>query len=193
MVPHAQPVCHRGGERPYSLLKLRYGGAGRPQHGRTAADSAPGSSPAQSLRPESAIYSRKYVLVPPYCTACDAWHGRRARAPGSQSSGAELFFSTKNTHTCTQRYLQPPFVEPMCVSGHCAPQPRFSSAIIWGAYDMWMFRGSRAWPQWGVVHRFHVLLACRKFWFSRKSRTMGDGLVGNLYMLLPAMHSWAGS
>jgi hypothetical protein len=31
---------------------------------------------------------------------------------------------------------------------------------------MWMFRGSRAWSQWGVVHRFHVLLACRKFWFS---------------------------
>jgi hypothetical protein len=30
---------------------------------------------------------------------------------------------------------------------------------------MWMFRGSRAWSQWGVVHRFHVLLACRKFWF----------------------------
>jgi hypothetical protein len=54
----------------------------------------------------------------------------------------------------------------MCVSGHCAPQPRFSSAIIWGAYDMWVFRGSRTWSQWGVVHRFHVLLACRKFWFS---------------------------
>jgi hypothetical protein len=31
---------------------------------------------------------------------------------------------------------------------------------------MWMFQGSRAWSQWGVVHRFHVLLACRKFWFS---------------------------
>jgi hypothetical protein len=29
-----------------------------------------------------------------------------------------------------------------------------------------MFQGSRAWPQWGVVHRFHVLMACRKFWFS---------------------------
>jgi hypothetical protein len=29
---------------------------------------------------------------------------------------------------------------------------------------MWMLRGSRAWSQWGVVHRFHVLLACRKFW-----------------------------
>jgi hypothetical protein len=29
-----------------------------------------------------------------------------------------------------------------------------------------MYRGSRAWSQWGVVHRFHVLLACRKFWFS---------------------------
>jgi hypothetical protein len=31
---------------------------------------------------------------------------------------------------------------------------------------MWMFWGSRTWSQWGVVHRFHVLLACRKFWFS---------------------------
>jgi hypothetical protein len=29
-----------------------------------------------------------------------------------------------------------------------------------------MFQGSRAWSQWGLVHRFHVLLACRKFWFS---------------------------
>jgi hypothetical protein len=77
------------------------------------------------------------------------------------------FFSPPRTSTaCTQRYLQPPFVEPMCVSGHRAPQPRSSSAIVWGAYDMWMFQGSRAWSQWGVVHRFHVLLACRKFWFS---------------------------
>jgi hypothetical protein len=67
--------------------------------------------------------------------------------------------------TSTQRYLQPPFVEPMCVSGHCAPQPRSSSAVVWGACDMWMFRGSRAWSQWGVVQHFHVLLACRKFWF----------------------------
>jgi hypothetical protein len=79
-----------------------------------------------------------------------------------------LFFSPPrtSTRTCTQRYLQPPFVEPMCVSGHCAPRPRFSYGIVRGAYDMWMFRGSRAWSQWGVVHRFHVLLACRKFWFS---------------------------
>jgi hypothetical protein len=76
-------------------------------------------------------------------------------------------FSSPPIH-CTQRYLQPSFVEPMCVhvSGHCAPQPRFSSAIVWGAYDIWMFRGCRAWSQWGVVHRFHVRLACRKFWFS---------------------------
>jgi hypothetical protein len=29
-----------------------------------------------------------------------------------------------------------------------------------------MFRGSRAWSQWGAVHRSYVLLACRKFWFS---------------------------
>jgi hypothetical protein len=28
-----------------------------------------------------------------------------------------------------------------------------------------MFRGSRAWSQWGIVRRFHELLACRKFWF----------------------------
>jgi hypothetical protein len=75
-------------------------------------------------------------------------------------------FFLRQARTSAQRYLQPPFVEPVCVSGHCAPQPRFSSAIIWGAYDMWMFRGSRAWSQWGGVHRFHVLLACRKFWFS---------------------------
>jgi hypothetical protein len=54
----------------------------------------------------------------------------------------------------------------MCVSGHCAPHSRFSYAIVWGTYDMWMSRGSRAWSQWGVVRRFHVLLACRKFWFS---------------------------
>ena len=83
---------------------------------------------------------------------------------GGRGPDHRLFFSPPRTST--QRYLQPPFVEPMCVSGHCAPQPRFSSAIVWGAYDMWMFRGSRAWSQWGVVHRFHVLLACRKFWFS---------------------------
>jgi hypothetical protein len=39
--------------------------------------------------------------------------------------------------TSTQRYLQPPFVEPMCVGGQlCAPQPRFSYATVWGAYDM---------------------------------------------------------
>jgi hypothetical protein len=70
--------------------------------------------------------------------------------------------------TSTQRYFQAtlPFVEPMCVSGHCAPHSRFSYAIVWGTYDMWMSRGSRAWSQWGVVRRFHVLLACRKFWFS---------------------------
>ena len=30
---------------------------------------------------------------------------------------------------------------------------------------MWMFRGGRACSQWGLVHRFHVLFACRKFWF----------------------------
>jgi hypothetical protein len=69
-----------------------------------------------------------------------------------------------STRTSTQGYLQPPFVT-MCVSRHCAPQTRFSYATVWGAYDMWMFRGSRSWSQWGVVRRFHVLLACRKFWF----------------------------
>ena len=37
---------------------------------------------------------------------------------------------------------------------------------------MWMFRGSRAWSQWEVVHRFHVLLACRKFWFSSTAPAM---------------------
>jgi hypothetical protein len=56
----------------------------------------------------------------------------------------------------------------MCVSGHCAPQPRFSYFMTWGTYDMWMFWGSRAWSQCGVAHHFYVLLACRKFWFSRK-------------------------
>jgi hypothetical protein len=38
--------------------------------------------------------------------------------------------------TSTQRYLQPPFVVPMRVSGHYAPQPRFGYATVWGAYDM---------------------------------------------------------
>jgi hypothetical protein len=88
---------------------------------------------------------------------------------------APAFSFTKNIH---QHYLQPPFVEPMCVSGHCTPQPRFSSAIVWGAYDMWMLRGSRAWSQWGVVHRFHVLLACRKFWL--QPRRCLDGIMGQV-------------
>jgi hypothetical protein len=52
----------------------------------------------------------------------------------------------------------------MCVSGHCAPQPHFSFATEWGAYDTWVFRGSRAWSKEGVVHRSYVLLVCRKFW-----------------------------
>jgi hypothetical protein len=30
---------------------------------------------------------------------------------------------------------------------------------------MWMLWGSRILSQWGVVHRSHVLLVCRKFWF----------------------------
>jgi hypothetical protein len=30
---------------------------------------------------------------------------------------------------------------------------------------MWLFRGSKAWLQWGVVHHSYVLLVCRKFWF----------------------------
>jgi hypothetical protein len=52
--------------------------------------------------------------------------------------GTIAFFSLQqsNIHTTTQRYLQPPFVVSMCVSGHCAPQPRFSYAHVWVAYDM---------------------------------------------------------
>jgi hypothetical protein len=91
---------------------------------------------------------------------------------------APAFSFTKNIH---QHYLQPPFVEPMCVSGHCTPQPRFSYGIVWGAYDMWMLQGSRAWSQWGVVHRFHVLLACRKFWFSNIIYEMLKALVITTY------------
>eukprot|EP01047_Picozoa_sp_COSAG01_P069824 COSAG01_NODE_10431_length_2167_cov_8.562863_2_plen_189_part_00 len=54
----------------------------------------------------------------------------------------------------------------------CALQPRSSYATthistIWGAYDMWMFQGSRAWFQWGFVRHSYVLLVCRKFWFSQ--------------------------
>eukprot|EP01047_Picozoa_sp_COSAG01_P121714 COSAG01_NODE_50519_length_362_cov_3.832700_1_plen_70_part_10 len=53
-----------------------------------------------------------------------------------------LFFDQKNIHTTLfatyyRTAVVAPFVEPMCVSGHCAPQPRFYSAIVWGAYDMW--------------------------------------------------------
>jgi hypothetical protein len=40
---------------------------------------------------------------------------------------------------------------------------------------MWMFRGSRSWSQWGVVRRFHVLLACRKFWFCYVVRPLLPG------------------
>jgi hypothetical protein len=54
------------------------------------------------------------------------------------------------------------------VSGHCAPQHRSSYAIICGAYDMWLFWGSKAWPQCEVVHHSYMLLVCRKFWFLRK-------------------------
>eukprot|EP01047_Picozoa_sp_COSAG01_P031962 COSAG01_NODE_2292_length_7969_cov_3.362262_1_plen_208_part_00 len=51
------------------------------------------------------------------------------------------------------------------VSGHCAPQHRSNNAVIWDAYDMWLFQGSEAWLQCGVVHHSYVLLVCRKFWF----------------------------
>jgi hypothetical protein len=51
------------------------------------------------------------------------------------------------------------------VSGQWAPQHRSSHAIMCGAYGMWLFRGSKAWLQWGVVHHSYVLLVCRKFWF----------------------------
>jgi hypothetical protein len=71
----------------------------------------------------------------------------------------------QNLHTSTQRYLQPPLVVPMFVSGHYAPQILPSYVIIWGAYDMCLFRGSGAWLQWGDVGRSYVLLVCRKFWF----------------------------
>jgi hypothetical protein len=46
--------------------------------------------------------------------------------------------------------------------------------MAWGTYDMWMFRGSRAWSQCGVAHRFYVLLACRKFWFSNITPSSTD-------------------
>eukprot|EP01047_Picozoa_sp_COSAG01_P074818 COSAG01_NODE_12622_length_1709_cov_6.138509_2_plen_106_part_00 len=97
--------------------------------------------------------------------------GKRQPAGSGQRPIYLLFFDPdvllkEHPHNAICNLLVAPFVEPMCVSGHCAPQPRFYSAIVWGAYDMWMFRGSKSWSQWGVVHRVHVLLACRKFWFS---------------------------
>jgi hypothetical protein len=79
--------------------------------------------------------------------------------------GTPFFLSfTRPPPQSTHHYLQPPIVVPICVSGHCAPQPRFSYATAWGAYDMWVFQGSRSWPQGRVVHRSYVLLVCRKFW-----------------------------
>jgi hypothetical protein len=116
------------------------------------------------------------LLWPPVAWAMWARQQSTETSEGLKGCGVDhrLFFSPPtSTRTCTPRYLQPPFVEPMCVSGHCAPRPRFSYGIVRGAYDMWMFRGSRAWSQWGVVHRFHVLLACRKFWFSNISGRRG--------------------
>jgi hypothetical protein len=82
----------------------------------------------------------------------------------------------QNLHT---RLLQPPVVVPMFASGHCAPQPRSSCTTVWGTYDMWMFQGSRAWSQWGVVHRSCVLLVCRKFWFLQQAvENQGGNLHG---------------
>eukprot|EP01047_Picozoa_sp_COSAG01_P020579 COSAG01_NODE_1173_length_11400_cov_2.767366_20_plen_201_part_00 len=52
-----------------------------------------------------------------------------------------------------------------CISGHCAPRPLCRYEITRGVYDRWLFQGSGAWSQWVVVHRVHVLLVCRKFWF----------------------------
>eukprot|EP01047_Picozoa_sp_COSAG01_P030435 COSAG01_NODE_2123_length_8372_cov_13.773843_2_plen_182_part_00 len=68
-------------------------------------------------------------------------------------------------YTSTQRYLQPPLVVPMCVSGHYAPQLLSSCVIIRGAYDMCLFWGRVAWLQSGDVDLSYVLLVCRKVWF----------------------------
>jgi hypothetical protein len=93
--------------------------------------------------------SRTRLAEAGFCTAFKLYH--------------RLFFSLhQNLHTTL---LRPPIVVPMFVNGHCAPQYRPSYTTARNAYDMWMLQGSRAWSRWGVVHRFYVLLACRKFWF----------------------------
>jgi hypothetical protein len=84
---------------------------------------------------------------------------------------APFFFCPETPHKLTRCYscicnlnIHVVAVQ-MCVSGHYAPQPRWSYATIWGAYDLWLFRGSRSRPQWKVVHYYCVPLVCRKFWF----------------------------
>jgi hypothetical protein len=94
----------------------------------------------------------------------------------------DAFFLTLDTpKTSPQRYFQPPVLVPMCVSGPCATQPCSNYTTVWGSYNTWVFRGSRACSQGGVVHRAYVLLVCRKFWFSDQgaippgtSRTASD-------------------
>jgi hypothetical protein len=102
-----------------------------------------------------------------YCTrgACEMWEFDHGSSPF-------FFLSTEPPHAIHVRYLQRPIVAPICVSGHYEPQPRLSYATAWNAYDMWMFWGSRTWSRRGVVHRVHVLLVCRKFWCSQRSRSL---------------------
>jgi hypothetical protein len=81
-----------------------------------------------------------------------------ARVPRERLTIARRLFSffsclhAPDTSTHAQGYLQPPSCGAN-VSGHAsAPQYRSNYAIIWGAYDMWLFRGSGLWSQCEVVH-----------------------------------------
>jgi hypothetical protein len=46
-----------------------------------------------------------------------------------------------------------------------------------------MLQGNRTWSQGGVVHRSHVLLACRKFWFCT-SRPEQQQIVHTLILII---------
>jgi hypothetical protein len=145
--------------RPAAAVR-RCVAASQPPAARSAARIPPRRKAASSSQPPAASSAQ--------CCWLDPQPGMRRlsslRSEVDHRVKSPIAFFSLSTRTSTQRYLQPPFVT-MCVSRHCAPPIRFSYATVWGVYDMWMFRGSRSWSQWGVVRRFHVLLACRKFWF----------------------------
>jgi hypothetical protein len=79
-----------------------------------------------------------------------------------------IFFLSQNIST--QRYnicnmQPPPCGTNVCKWALCTVHHNLALVMLWGAYDIWVFRGSRSGPQWGVVHHSYVLLVCRKFWF----------------------------